>query len=512
MMSEFQQDSSTAPGANPDSGSSSALKGTLASSKGPANSSSSTENSSNATKKQKPALKLENMPTPRIYMNNDDKPGSILVKENDPKSADVTAAVANKNAGNGPGSTSSLLDAIGREPQHKKTPSVHAHFLEGETEPGLRSRSASGSDKALDADSHPRNAFARDSNLEAKKFQSVLAGGASSSASSIERASSPEKKALTASSASSSAVAPGGTASSSTAPNTGSSSGVNNDPRLPTDDGKIHILLGATGSISTGKLREIINKLGDIYGKDKVSIQIILTQAAEHFVSRGEIPSSVRIWRDNDEWKTWRTRTDPVLHIELRRWADILVICPLSANTLGKIALGLCDNLLTNVIRAWNTQYPILIAPAMLSYAYNHPATKRHLKVIQEDMKWIEVLKPVEKVVGSYGDIGMGGMMDWVQIVDKVVMKLGGYPDDEDEDEDEDEETRIGEDEDDEDEDEDDDQGAGLPGASKLKKTGDVAVVDEDDDEDLGVQGLSLAEQENYEKTHKKLRSSKSFS
>lgn len=507
-MSEFQKPPA-APGADPDS----SLRGTFASSKGPSNTGSGTETSSNSTKKQKPALKLENMPTPRIYMNNDDKPGSILVKESDPKSSDIAAA--NTNTGNGgAGSTSSLLDAIGREPQHKKTPSVHAHFLEGETDPGLRSRSASGSDKALDPDSHPRNAFARDSNSEAKKFQSVLAGGVSSSASSIERASSPEKKALATSSSSSSAIAAGGTGitTSSTAPNTGSSSGVNNDPRLPTDDGKIHILLGATGSISTGKLREIINKLGDIYGKDKVSIQIILTQAAEHFVSRGEIPSSVRIWRDNDEWKTWRSRTDPVLHIELRRWADILVICPLSANTLGKLALGLCDNLLTNVIRAWNTQYPILIAPAMLSYAYNHPATKRHLKVIQEDMKWIEVLKPVEKVVGSYGDIGMGGMMDWVQIVDKVVMKLGGYPDDDDEDEDEDEETRIGEDDDDEDEDEEDAHDSGFSGVSKSMKGGDVAVVDEDDDEDLGVQGLSLAEQENYEKTHKKLRSSKSFS
>ena len=224
------------------------------------------------------------------------------------------------------------------------------------------------------------------------------------------------------------------------------------DPRLPQNDGKIHILLGATGTISAGKLRLIIQKLEKIYGKDKVSIQLILTAAAEGFVSRSEIPNNVIVWGDEDEWKTWQSRSDPVLHIELRKWADILVVAPLTANTLGKIALGLCDNLLTNVIRAWNIQYPILIAPAMLSYAYSHPATKRHLDVIKNDMKWIEILKPVEKVVGTFGDIGMGGMMDWNGIVDRIVIKLGGYPKKEDEEEDE-EKNENDEDEDEEEED-----------------------------------------------------------
>lgn len=254
------------------------------------------------------------------------------------------------------------------------------------------------------------------------------------------------------------------------------------DPRLPLNDGKLHILLGATGSISTGKLRAIIHKLEDVYGKNKINIQLILTKAAEKFVSRGEIPSTVRIWRDEDEWATWRGRSDPVVHIELRRWADIFVVAPLSANTLGKIALGLCDNLLTNVIRAWNTQYPILIAPAMSNYAYNHPATKRHIKLIKEEMKWIDILKPVEKVVGSYGDIGMGGMMDWNEIVDRIVVKLGGYPDvDEDEegdtsqildDEDNDDDDDDNDEEDEDDEDDDDDEDEDGRNAVKLADEG----------------------------------------
>lgn len=51
-----------------------------------------------------------------------------------------------------------------------------------------------------------------------------------------------------------------------------------------------------------------------------------------------------------------------MIHIELRRWADMLVIAPLSANTLAKIAGGLCDNLLTCVVRAWDFGKPLLVS------------------------------------------------------------------------------------------------------------------------------------------------------
>lgn len=57
---------------------------------------------------------------------------------------------------------------------------------------------------------------------------------------------------------------------------------------------------------------------------------------------------------DDHEWSSWSQRGDPVLHIELRKWADICLIAPLSANTLAKIANGLADNLLTSTLRAWD--------------------------------------------------------------------------------------------------------------------------------------------------------------
>ena len=65
---------------------------------------------------------------------------------------------------------------------------------------------------------------------------------------------------------------------------------------------------------------------------------------------------------DEDEWRQWGQVGDPVVHIELRRWADAFVVAPLSANTLAKVAGGLCDNLLTCVVRAWDFAKPLLVS------------------------------------------------------------------------------------------------------------------------------------------------------
>ena len=56
---------------------------------------------------------------------------------------------------------------------------------------------------------------------------------------------------------------------------------------------------------------------------------------------------------------------DEVLHIELRRWADVIVVAPLSANSLAKLAGGLCDNLLTCVLRAWDFRRPALVRASL---------------------------------------------------------------------------------------------------------------------------------------------------
>ncbi|CAI4051356.1 phosphopantothenoylcysteine decarboxylase complex subunit VHS3 SKDI_15G2070 [Saccharomyces kudriavzevii IFO 1802] len=340
---------------------------------------------------------------------------------------------------------------------------------------------------------------------------------------------------------------------------------TNMDPRLPQDDGRLHVLFGATGSLSVFKLKHMIRKLEDIYGRDRISIQVILTDSATKFFAmkymrknkrqinnndsnansidsntnnivngnnlatidkstisktnlnsapsllinakneeenqkasttgfspslsggrtfsnpsnaglqhpQTELPAHIQFWTDQDEWDVWQQRTDPVLHIELRRWADILVVAPLTANTLAKIALGLCDNLLTSVIRAWNPMFPIFLAPSMGSGTFNSIMTKKHFRIIQEEMPWVTVFKPSEKVMGINGDIGLSGMMDANEIVGKIVVKLGGYPD-----------IPAGKDEEEEDEDEDNDDEDDNIKNNTDDKDDEEEDDEEDDDED----------------------------
>ncbi|KAG2470456.1 COAC decarboxylase, partial [Polypterus senegalus] len=115
--------------------------------------------------------------------------------------------------------------------------------------------------------------------------------------------------------------------------------------------GPFHVLLGVTGSVAALKVPELVGRLLELPG---VEVKVVTTDHAKHFFSPDALP--VVVLSDSDEWEVrsfagpcmlmWRQRSDPVLHIELRRWADLLLIAPLDANTLGKLASGICDNLL----------------------------------------------------------------------------------------------------------------------------------------------------------------------
>jgi len=90
-----------------------------------------------------------------------------------------------------------------------------------------------------------------------------------------------------------------------------------------------------------------------------------------------------KFYNDSSEWQRWGKRGDTVTHIDLRNKAEVCVIAPCSANTLGKIANGLCDNLATSIIRAWDFKKPLLIAPAMNTAMWENPITKRQLDSIR---------------------------------------------------------------------------------------------------------------------------------
>ncbi|KAK2842319.1 hypothetical protein Q5P01_012519 [Channa striata] len=185
---------------------------------------------------------------------------------------------------------------------------------------------------------------------------------------------------------------------------------VKND--LQKSRGEFCVLIGVTGSVAALKLPLLVSQLRLLSGVD---IRVVTTEHAKHFYNAEEV--SAKIYGDKDEWKLWRQRSDPVLHIELRRWADLFVIAPLDANTLGKIASGICDNLLTCVVRAWDTARPLLFCPAMNTAMWQHPITAQQVSRLKE-FGYVEIPCITKKLV--CGDEGKGAMAEVSTIVEVV--------------------------------------------------------------------------------------------
>ena len=142
------------------------------------------------------------------------------------------------------------------------------------------------------------------------------------------------------------------------------------------------IILAMTGSVASIKANELVEKLLGM----NLNVIFIQTTASQHFTQNQYLIDEFKInqarkdgpffahFFDPDEYTSWSDRGDPVLHIELRNLADLLLIAPLSANTLAKVANGICDNLVTNIARCWpykkvdnqwQIQKPLVVAPAM---------------------------------------------------------------------------------------------------------------------------------------------------
>jgi phosphopantothenoylcysteine decarboxylase len=210
------------------------------------------------------------------------------------------------------------------------------------------------------------------------------------------------------------------------------------------------VLLGVTGSVAAIKTPLLYTALK---GAGQ-AVRVVATRASLYFFDPAELdplpsnpprrnPAVVSL--DDDEWpgrdtgRHWQ-RGDPVLHIELRRWADMLVIAPLDANTLAKLACGLADNCLTCAWRAWEPARPVVLAPAMNTLMWQHPLTARHLRQLAaeegqqapaelslDDLPdWItghcrrlRIVGPVTKVLAC-GDEGVGAMAAVEEIVAAV--------------------------------------------------------------------------------------------
>ena len=219
-----------------------------------------------------------------------------------------------------------------------------------------------------------------------------------------------------------------------------------------------NVLIGATGSVAAVRVPALYEALV----AEGHAVKVVATDAAtyffdvnflggtgfqpvqgekEHRLEAGATQSRV-VFLDSDEWPGERYQhEDAVLHIELRKWADVFLIAPLDANTLAKLALGLCDNCLTCVWRAWDTAKPVILAPAMNALMWQHPFTKRHLRSIGADCgashvpghlddaaliaqindraKTLRIVSPVEKKLAC-GDIGIGGLAEVSDLVAAV--------------------------------------------------------------------------------------------
>uniref|UniRef100_A0A0G4I9D1 Flavoprotein domain-containing protein n=1 Tax=Chromera velia CCMP2878 TaxID=1169474 RepID=A0A0G4I9D1_9ALVE len=187
----------------------------------------------------------------------------------------------------------------------------------------------------------------------------------------------------------------------------------------------VNVLLGVTGSVATIKLLELIDKLKSSFEAKqlKCEIRVVFTSKSKHFCDPTALPSNVQSFTDEDEWGHWKQKGDPVVHIDLRRWADVFVVAPLSANTLAKLANGLSDNLLTCVARAWDVQKPFIVFPAMNTLMWEHAFTSRHIATIVE--LGTVVVPPVSKELAC-GDTGVGALPPVDDVAKKVVEAARG--------------------------------------------------------------------------------------
>jgi phosphopantothenoylcysteine decarboxylase/phosphopantothenate--cysteine ligase len=148
------------------------------------------------------------------------------------------------------------------------------------------------------------------------------------------------------------------------------------------------VLVGVTGGIAAYKACELVRRL--IRGGHEVIP--LVTPGAERFVRAETFHALARR----------SPSADPYPHLEN---ADLLVVAPLTASTLAKLAIGLADNLVTEAALAH--EGPVLLAPAMNTRMWNHPATQANVDVLRT--RGVELIGPEEGELAE-GEHGLGRM------------------------------------------------------------------------------------------------------
>jgi phosphopantothenoylcysteine decarboxylase / phosphopantothenate---cysteine ligase len=174
------------------------------------------------------------------------------------------------------------------------------------------------------------------------------------------------------------------------------------------------IIVGITGSIAVHKAADLVSKLTQAGAE----VDVILTEAGAQFIT----PVALRALSGRPVYADiFDTRAElAISHVELARRADAVVIVPVSATTLARLAHGFADNLLSLTVLA--TQAPVLLAPAMDGHMWENAATQANLALLKE--RGMTVVGPVEGHLAS-GRVGLGRMVEVETILGALRQMLG---------------------------------------------------------------------------------------
>ena len=181
-----------------------------------------------------------------------------------------------------------------------------------------------------------------------------------------------------------------------------------------------NVLLGISGGIAAYKSAELVRRLTE-HG---AQVRVVMTDSATAFIT----PMTLQALSGNPvHTELLDAQAEAAMgHIELARWADVMLVAPASANTLAKFAIGLADNLLTTVFLA--TEADVLAAPAMNRLMWSHPATQHNIALLQQ--RGVVVLGPGTGDQAC-GEVGAGRMLEPAEIRDALAARLanaGGTP------------------------------------------------------------------------------------
>lgn len=171
----------------------------------------------------------------------------------------------------------------------------------------------------------------------------------------------------------------------------------------------MNIVLGITGGIAAYKTPELVRRLRDA-GAD---VRCILTPNAARFVSPLSLAAVSEHGVILEQWGD--SEKGGVDHIELARWAELLLIAPCTANVLAKLAVGIADDALTTYALAHRAE--VLVAPAMNTFMLVHPTVQQNIATLRA--RGVGIIEPVNGLLAC-GEEGAGKMPDVPELVDHV--------------------------------------------------------------------------------------------